>query len=86
LYIVVVAMRPWPGSSGSCSRFPAGSELGPVHMQNCISMISRKERQVLGKKSVGAIFFSNSQLEPIMATRVDDSKVHEALSLAQFDC
>jgi hypothetical protein len=57
LYIVVVAMRPWPGSSGSCSRFPAASELGPVHMQNCISMISRKERQVLGRKSVGAIFF-----------------------------
>jgi hypothetical protein len=31
------------------------TELGPVHMQNCDSMISRKERQVFGK-SAGFIF------------------------------
>jgi hypothetical protein len=30
--------------------------------------------------------FSNSQLEPIMATSVDDSKVCKALSLLQSDC
>jgi hypothetical protein len=54
-------------------------------MQNCISMISRKERQVLGKKSVG-FNFSNTLLEPVMATRVDDSKVCEASSMAKVHC
>jgi hypothetical protein len=85
LYIVVVAMRPWPSSSGSCSRFPAAAKLGPVHMQNCNSMNSRKERQVLGKKSVG-FNFSNYLLEPVMATQVDDSKVRQALSLLKVLC
>jgi hypothetical protein len=61
------------------------TELGPVHMQNCDSMISRKERQVLGKKSVSFNFF-NYLLEPAMATQVDGSKVRQALSLPKVLC
>jgi hypothetical protein len=48
-------------------------------------MNSRKERQVLGKKSVG-FNFSNYLLEPVMATQVDDSKVRQALSLLKVLC